>query len=104
MLTAAKEKDGGSDCPISFTSSGTTGTLNQGQTCVTSEGITLTYKSGSATVNGSAFNSTFDFEGAGTLTISGMMVDAMVTGSQTSTCSRISAPSGTGGGTTTGGW
>jgi hypothetical protein len=105
-LTATKEKESGTDCSVSFTSNGSTGTLDPGQTCATEQGITLTYTSGTATVNGSAFNSTFDFEGAGKLTVSGMMVDATVTGTQTSTCSRLSEPTGgTGGGpTTTGGW
>jgi hypothetical protein len=105
MLTATKEKEGGTDCPIAFTSNGGAGTLTPGQTCMTEQGITLTYTSGTATVNGSAFNSTFNFEGAGKLTISGMMVDATVTGTQTTTCSRLSEPTGgTGSGPTTGGW
>jgi len=106
-LTASKEKEGGgSGCNVSFTSNGSSGTLDPGQTCMTEQGITLTYTSGSATVNGSSFNSTFNFEGAGTLTISGMMVAATVTGTQTTSGSRLSAPptGGSGGGGTTGGW
>lgn len=103
-LTASKEKEGGgSSCNVSFTSDGSTGTLSSGQTCTTEQGITLTYTSGSATVHGSSFSSTFNFDGSGMVPVNGTMVAATVTGTQTSTCSRISAPpSGTGG--TTGGW
>jgi hypothetical protein len=104
VLTASKESDGGSNCKLSFTSNGSTGTLTDGQSCTTSQGLTLAYKSGSATVNGSAMNSTFEFDATGTLSTNGMMVAATATGTQTSTCSRLSNPTTGGGGATTGGW
>ena len=103
LLTSSKETDSGTNCRVTFTSSGSTGTLREGQTCMTSEGLTLTYTSGSATVNGSSLNSTFNFDAAGNISMNGMMVPATATGTQTSTCSRLSNPT-TGGATTTGGW
>jgi len=104
-LTASKEKEGGgSGCNVSFKSNGSSSaTLNPGQTCMTEQGITLTYTSGSATASTSSFNSTFEFEGSGMLTQNGTTVAATVTGTQASSCSRLSAPpSTTSGGT--GGW
>ena len=105
-LSASDESDGAPTCKVAFTSNGMTATLVEGQTCVRSESLTLTYKSGSATVSGNAMNSMFEFDAAGTVSSGGMMVAAVATGSQSSTCSRISAPPGTptGGGNTTGGW
>jgi hypothetical protein len=105
-LVASDESDGAPPCKVAFTSSGSTATLTPGQTCMRSEGLTLTYKSGSANVSGNTLSSTFEFDAAGTLSVSGMMVEAAASGSQTSTCSRISAPpttTGTGGGKPTGG-
>jgi hypothetical protein len=102
VLSASSESDGGSNCTVTFTSNGSTGTLTDGQSCTTKEGLTLTYKSGSATVNGSAMNSTFSFDASGNLTVMGMMVPATASGTQTSTCSRLTPPPS--GGTTTGGW
>jgi len=101
-LTASKVSDSGANCSLTFISNGSTGTLVDGQTC-TREAISLTYKSGSATVNGSAMNSTFSFEASGMVPVSGMMVPATATGTQDSTCSRLSPPPGSGG-TTAGGW
>jgi hypothetical protein len=98
VLTASAESDSGTNCNLSFTSSGSTATLKDGQSCTSSEGLTLTYKSGSATVSGSSMNSTLSFDANGNI----MMVPVMATGTQTSTCSRLSAPPS--GGTTTGGW
>ena len=105
-LTASKEKEGGgSGCSVSFTSNGSTsGTLDPGQTCMTEQGITLTYTKGSATASSSTFNSLFEFEGSGMLTQNGMMVAATVTGTQTTTGSRLSAPPPSTSGGTTGGW
>lgn len=104
-LVASDESDGAPPCKVAFTSSGGTATLTPGQSCMRSEGLTLTYKSGSATVSGNTMSSTFDFDATGTLSVGGMMVAAEASGSQTSTCSRISAPStgGTGGDKTSGG-
>ncbi|MET0595510.1 MAG: hypothetical protein ABW133_22615 [Polyangiaceae bacterium] len=104
-LAVSEESDGAPSCKVTFTSNGKTATLNAGQSCMRSEGLTLTYKSGSATVNGSAMNSMFEFDATGTVSSGGMMVAAAATGSQSSTCSRLSAPPGepTGGGNTTGG-
>jgi hypothetical protein len=101
-LTASKVSDSGANCSLSFTSNGSNGTLDEGQTC-TREGISLSYKTGSATVSGSALNTTFSFEATGMVPVGGMMVPAMATGTQDSTCSRLSPPPG-GGGATTGGW
>jgi hypothetical protein len=103
VLSASSVSDGGSNCKVSFTSNGSTATLNDGQTCTTSVGLVLTYTSGSATVSGSAMNSTFSFEASGNITVGGMMVPATASGTQNSTCSRLSPPPG-GGGATTGGW
>jgi hypothetical protein len=105
-LTASKEKEGGgSGCSVSFKSNGSSSaTLNPGQTCMTEQGITLTYTSGTATASTSSFNSTFDFEGSGMLTQNGTTIAATVTGTQTTTCSRISAPPPSTSGGTTGGW
>ena len=105
-IAASDESDGAPTCKVAFTSSGTTATLVEGQSCMRSESLTLTYKSGSASVSGSAMNSTLEFDASGTLSVGGMMVAAVATGSQSSTCSRVSAPPGTptGGGNTTGGW
>jgi hypothetical protein len=105
-LVASDESDGAPPCKVAFTSDGTTATLSPGQTCMRSESLTLTYKSGSATVSGNTMNSTFEFDATGTVSSGGMMVPAVASGSQTSTCSRISAPpttTGTGGEKPTGG-
>jgi len=104
VLTANHESDGGANCKVSFTSNGSSATLSEGQTCTTRSGIVLTYKSGSATVNGSSMNSTFAFDASGNINVSGTMVPAMGAGTQASTCSRLTPPPGGGGGTTTGGW
>jgi hypothetical protein len=103
-LSASDESDGSPTCKVAFTSNGMTATLVEGQTCVRSESLTLAYKSGSASVSGSTMNSMFEFDASGTLSVGEMMVAAVATGSQSSTCSRISAPAGTttGGGNTTG--
>jgi hypothetical protein len=105
-LAASDESDGAPNCKVTLKSNGMTATLNAGQMCMRSDSLTLTYKSGTATVNGSAMNSSFEFDAAGTLSVGGMMVAAVATGSQSATCSRLSAPPGTptGGGHTTGGW
>ena len=106
-LTASKETDSGSSCSVSFTSNGSSASLVDGQTCTTKKGIVLTYKSGSATVNGNSLSSTYDFDASGMIDVGGMMVAAAGTGTQTSTCSRLTPPPSppTGGGkTTTGGW
>jgi hypothetical protein len=102
VLTASKNTDAGTSCKVSFTSNGSTATLSEGQTCTTAQGVSLTYRSGSATVSGSSMESSFSFDASGTFNVGGMMVPAMATGTQTSTCSRLSPPPG--GGTTTGGW
>ena len=102
-LAASKQSDGGANCKVSFISNGSTGTLVEGQTCTTADGITIAYKSGSATVSGSSMNSAFSFDASGNITVGGMMVPVMATGTQNSTCSRLTAPP-SGGGTTTGGW
>jgi hypothetical protein len=104
VLTATKETDGGANCKVMFTSSGSSASLNDGQTCATAQGLTITYKSGSATVSGSSLNSTFDFDAAGNIDMNGVPVAATATGTQSSTCSRLSPPSTGGGTTTTGGW
>jgi hypothetical protein len=104
VLTASKETDSGAGCKVAFTSNASTATLTEGQTCTTPEGITLTYTSGSATVNGSSMSSTFSFNAAGNIDVGGTPVAATATGTQTSTCSRLTPPPGGGGGTTTGGW
>ena len=104
-LTATKETDSGSSCKVSFTSSGSSGTLSEGQTCTTKNGISLAYKSGSATVTGNTLSSTYEFDASGMITVMGMMVAATANGTQKATCSRLSPPSPpTGGMTTTGGW
>jgi hypothetical protein len=104
MLTASKVTDGGDPgCSVSITSSGSSASLGDGQTCTTKLGVTLTYKSGSATVSGSSLNSTYEFDATGMASIGGVMVDATATGTQKATCSRISAPPSTSGGATTGG-
>ncbi|HMJ51869.1 MAG TPA: hypothetical protein VK540_07320 [Polyangiaceae bacterium] len=102
VLTASKNTDAGPSCKVSFTSNGSTATLSEGQTCTTRQGVSLSYKSGSATVSGSSMESSFSFDASGTFNVGGMMVPAMATGTQTSTCSRLSPPPG--GGATTGGW
>jgi hypothetical protein len=105
VLTAIKETEGGSNCQVSFTSDGSTGTLSEGQTCTTGKGLSIAYKSGSATVNGSSMSSTFSFEATGNLDVDGGTVPAMASGTQNSTCSRLSSPPPPGGGgATTGGW
>jgi hypothetical protein len=58
VLTATKQSDSGAGCKVSFTSNGSSATLSEGQTCTTPEGISLSYKSGSATVSGSSMSST----------------------------------------------
>ena len=104
-LTASKETDSGSNCQVSITSTGSTASLGDGQTCTTKNGISIAYKSGSATVTGNSMNSTFDFDASGTISHMGMMVAATANGTQKSTCSRLTPPpSPTTGGTTTGGW
>lgn len=107
-LSASDETDGAPSCKVKLTSNGMTATLEAGQTCMRSESLTLTYKSGSATVSGSSMSSMFEFDATGTVSVGGMMVAAEATGSQSATCARISAPPGTstggGGGKTTGGW
>lgn len=102
VLTANKEADGAATCKVSFTSNGSTGTLSEGQTCTTAKGIAIAYKSGSATVNGSSMNSTFSFDATGNMLVGGMEVAVTGSGTQNSTCSRLTPPPG--GGTTTGGW
>jgi hypothetical protein len=103
MLTASRVSDSGSGCSVSITSNGSSASLGDGQTCTTPAGISLTYKSGSATVTGSSLSSTYEFDAAGMVNIGGMMVAATATGTQKSTCQRISAPPSTSGGATTGG-
>jgi hypothetical protein len=104
-LAASKETDSGSNCKLSITSSGSSASLNDGQTCTTKNGISIAYKAGSATVTGNSMNSTFDFDASGTISHMGMMVAATANGTQTSTCSRLTPPpSPTTGGSTTGGW
>jgi hypothetical protein len=104
VLTASKETDSGAGCKVAFTSNGSSATLSEGQTCTTPDGISLTYTSGSATVNGSSMNSTFSFDAAGNINVGGTPVAATATGTQNSTCSRLTPPPGGGGGRTTGGW
>jgi hypothetical protein len=104
VLTASKQSDSGAGCKLSFTSDGSTATMTEGQTCTTAEGISLTYKTGSATVTGSSMSSTFTFDASGNVTINGMVLSAMATGQQDANCSRLSPPPGGGGGATTGGW
>ena len=104
-LTASKETDSGSNCKLSITSSGSSASLSDGQTCTTKHGISLVYKSGSATVTGTMrMDSTFEFDASGTITVMGMMVDATANGTQKSNCSRITPPPSPTGGATTGGW
>jgi hypothetical protein len=104
-LTATKVVDSGTGCKVSFTSSGTSASLTEGQTCTTDDGVSIVYKSGSATVDGNKLTSTFDFEASGMFNIMGMRVAATANGTQASTCQRVSPPATTGGATTGGtGW
>jgi hypothetical protein len=104
VLTAGKETEGGSSCKVSFTSDGSTATLAEGQMCTSGDGVSITYKTGSATVSGSSLSSTFEFDASGNFRVDGGgTAPAMASGTQTSTCSRISSPP-SGGATTTGGW
>jgi len=103
-LAANKETDSGSNCKVSITSSGSSAALNDGQTCTTKNGISIAYKSGSATVTGNSMNSTFDFDASGMISHMGMMVAATANGTQKSTCSRLTPPPSPTTGGTTGGW
>jgi hypothetical protein len=104
-LTASKVVDSGTSCKVSFTSTGTSASLTEGQTCTTDDGVSIVYKSGSATVDGNKMTSTFDFEASGMFNIMGMRVAATADGIQKSTCQRVSPPATTGGATTGGtGW
>jgi hypothetical protein len=105
LLTASRSVDSGPSCSVSFTSSGSSGSLSGEPTCAIKEGISIVYKSGSATVDGQKLTSTFEFDASGMFSLMGMKVAATANGTQKSTCQRVSPPSTTGGATTGGtGW
>jgi hypothetical protein len=57
--------DGGVSCKLKYTTSGSTATLENGQTCAP-QNLSLTYQSGTATVNGSTMtaNVAYAFSGS----------------------------------------
>jgi hypothetical protein len=65
-LTVTGLTDAGSTCPLNFTSSGSTATLEAGQTCTA--GLSLGYTKGTASVSGSALTASvsYTFSGAAT--------------------------------------
>jgi hypothetical protein len=69
-LTSSTLGDGGTTCPITFSSSGSTATLSANQTC-TSSGLSLAYSSGTATVSGSALDASLSYSFTGTLSVPG---------------------------------
>jgi hypothetical protein len=105
QLSLLTSIDAGVSCRLNFKSTGTSAELIAGQTCTTSDGITLTYKSGNASVGATGLHTSLVFDFAGALVISdgGAPLDATGSGTTASICSRI-VSSGGGGVTGGGGW
>lgn len=68
-VTTTGHPDSGSGCATKFTVSGNNATIVSGQTCTPSGGLTISYTSGSATVNGSSLTANEAFTFSGTLTV-----------------------------------
>jgi hypothetical protein len=91
--------EGRAPCRLNYTKTETSAVLMDGQGCLTLDGITLTYKMGTADVGSTRLqtNLVFDFYGLLEDPVGGSLVDATGTGTITSVCARVVPvkPSGT---------
>jgi hypothetical protein len=85
-ITVQSQNDAGAGCTIKATVSGNTATLESAQSCPLSDGLTLTYTSGTSTLNSSGYSSTYKFSFSGMITVrfdSGTSVTVSASGSGT---------------------
>ncbi len=105
QLSLYASTDAGVSCRLNFTEKGTSATLMTGQSCTTSDGLTLNYTTGTAGIGSKGLETNLMFDFAGTLQDAdgGTSPNAAGSGTITSLCARIVSPV-SGGATGGGGW
>jgi hypothetical protein len=106
-LTAVAKNEAGASCKLEYNEMDASAVLVSGQSCMDSDGITLTYKTGNVAVGSSGLHGNVEFDFAGMLagSMGAAPIDASGSGTTTSACFKVYVGGGgTGVGVGGGGW
>jgi hypothetical protein len=103
-LSTYEINEAGAPCRLDFTEKGTSALLMDGQACMSVDGITLTYKMGTADLGATGLQTNLLFDFAGMLGMDGgAPLDSTGSGTITSLCAKMYGSGASGGGATGGG-